>query len=888
MIRRLVVAVSLVAVSLAAVAQDVEAEKQSMLSEVDRLLNMVEGNVLGELETQAQEAEEEVETAAGDATGDARREAELRRVEEEMQFRRQSLLRQVEDWARSDEVIIALLETEELQEAMEKARAIAEYYGLDVEKLGKLYELGKKTIRQAGFELPDRIPPDKNERYLDENYIPYFSRFFSFAHTREEEIAKFREQTQEYKVVLYKRVTLAYIRTLLLSGEQLEPCQFDDTAQTVEVAQSRLKSLNCKDPVVDQLRRYVSAVQMLASAEADTFIAEAENVVAEQQLIGDLVAGIPLVGDAIDFYSLYSGEDLSGQCLSRTSLAITAVFSIIPFIPASWFTQAIKRFGLEDHVARLLTWAAESAEWSAGQIQGLARWAGISPEWVRKVQAALMTEINVTANGIEIAPGRAGRISQSHRQKVDEALGMNGTVARNTEMAMEGQVLMRNLTPEIRNKMEATSNRIMSRNLDAVPANARAAAGDFDGVVDASNMVPEHLEAFHRLSKEKDSVIIFRSVNEDAAQRIAENFPTKWMDVKGKSADWGPQRAFIPVDQKFSKLGNPNKSIGPDELAEIADYYKKVDNCVSSGKCAKVELTLSDGNSVHVLKNPDGTEVPVLRDPGGVYRNSDTGAVIDVTGGTVTPMEVLAGKTPDGKLVPLTADYDLMAVGSRSDVTTSQASKTEGFITAEERALNADINKAGREAGYEGGNLVHHGPENQYFDSPGALSNDPEITVIDPQKGMKTIPRCDVDCMKKWCQSSGQCGGLPICATDAASPPCIFVDPDRLFKDYMHDARLRGYTNLRPNSAWNWGDVNGLSGWTPLVVLDGSAQKPKNWKFGQYIPGEGVMDTLNKIKFERLSRPLKAIAGNAMDYLFSCPDSPSIRDRVWDLSAGPG
>jgi hypothetical protein len=90
----------------------------------------------------------------------------------------------------------------------------------------------------------------------------------------------------------------------------------------------------------------------------------------------------------------------------------------------------------------------------------------------------------------------------------------------------------------------------------------------------------------------------------------------------------------------------------------------------------------------------------------------------------------------------------------------------------------------------------------------------------------------------------------------------------------MHDARLRGYTNLNPNSAWGWGEANGLSGWTPKVLLDSkefideSGEKIVKETFGQYRPGRGVVNINKKIKLRGVA---KAAALKATKYLFSCP-----------------
>lgn len=72
--------------------------------------------------------------------------------------------------------------------------------------------------------------------------------------------------------------------------------------------------------------------------------------------------------------------------------------------------------------------------------------------------------------------------------------------------------------------------------------------------IDWSGMVESHAQQYLHLSENKNVVIIARPVNLDSTRLIEQGAATKGMDIKGKSANWGPQKGYIPVMQKFSKL----------------------------------------------------------------------------------------------------------------------------------------------------------------------------------------------------------------------------------------------------------------------------------------------------------------------------------------------
>ena len=106
----------------------------------------------------------------------------------------------------------------------------------------------------------------------------------------------------------------------------------------------------------------------------------------------------------------------------------------------------------------------------------------------------------------------------------------------------------------------------------------------------------------------------------------------------------------------------------------------------------------------------------------------------------------------------------------------------------------------------------------------------------------------------------------------------MMVDPDRLLKDYFNEVRRRGYTTVRPNAGWDWGEYNGLTGWSPKVLMDtvGSVEEA-DWLFGQYVVKLGVKKIqrrmMNFMGILRV-RTLRQMALEATQKLFSCPGEP--------------
>ena len=354
-----------------------------------------------------------------------------------------------------------------------------------------------------------------------------------------------------------------------------------------------------------------------------------------------------------------------------------------------------------------------------------------------------------------------------------------------------------------------------------------------------SGMVPSHAFVFAEVADILNMVILGRPINPDATAVIQANNATKPMKLKGKSSNWGPQRAFIAQDQRFSKLWFQYQADKKDERdSEIIKYNGEVVASITDpDKFAilrHLEKTYTcDGNPEEYSVFFDSTAMDPVQS---IYMRASNGELFQwlkskddlcddkinccplsenaVFPGNLKAMNVLANpnlRDEENKARFYTADYDLLAMaqyaysldGLEDDpytdappsdekyiprFTAAQFDPEKGYITPEQNTIVDFINREVRfEAEYEGGNVTHHGPENQYYivDKPkkGSPYVDYPITAFEPDfsrfsnKGViRSIPK---------------------------GPPGF---RDRYLKRYMAKMRRKGY-NLYPNlvaNGWQW------------------------------------------------------------------------------------
>ncbi len=354
-----------------------------------------------------------------------------------------------------------------------------------------------------------------------------------------------------------------------------------------------------------------------------------------------------------------------------------------------------------------------------------------------------------------------------------------------------------------------------------------------------SGMVPSHAFTYAEVADALNMVILARPVNPDATEVIRNNNATKPMNLKGKSSNWGPQRAFIAQDQRFSKLWFQYEENRSDERdSEVIKYNEEVVKSLNDPAGIAILRHLEkaytcDGNVQEYKVYFDSVAIdPVaaiyIQDASGQYFNwiksVDDGckdkvdccplSMNPVIPQNLKPMLVLANPMlldDEGRPRFYTADYDLLAMafyarsldGLEDDpyteapfgdekfiprFTAADFDSEKGYITPDQDAVVDIINNEIRfETGYEGGNVTHHGPENQYYivgkPKKGSPYVDYPITAFEP----------DFSRFAK----TGIIRSIP------KGPPGF---RDRYLKRYMAKMRRKGY-NLYPNlvaNGWQW------------------------------------------------------------------------------------
>ncbi len=333
--------------------------------------------------------------------------------------------------------------------------------------------------------------------------------------------------------------------------------------------------------------------------------------------------------------------------------------------------------------------------------------------------------------------------------------------------------------------------------------------------IDRSNLVPSHAEAISGVAASEQVIIISRPVNEASTALIAEGQATKGMHVKGKSSSWGPHIGLIAVDQAFSKMA------GSGNMADFAHFNCEVVSTVSKNIANRrafetnIEGVTYQARRLAVASSgrfedfqcdneqafadtlaqrlPAGLPTIYMRSGDGTYFEWPTLAPVapDAANDNNTlPLQVLSDAETD---LLLTADYDLLAIGTKREPATLLNDPERGNITQWQIDLVAEINDAVKLTGYTGGDVVHHGPENQFTKSPGV---DYPVVAFEP---------------------SGR-----IIALEQG--PEGFED---IFVKRYFFQQVRAGWKLWPNRRWNW-EANGTSDFRPFSMMLGwpDAQGP--------------------------------------------------------------
>ena len=350
-----------------------------------------------------------------------------------------------------------------------------------------------------------------------------------------------------------------------------------------------------------------------------------------------------------------------------------------------------------------------------------------------------------------------------------------------------------------------------------------------------SGYVPSHARAYAQVADEQDLVILARPVNPDATAVIAADNATKPMNLKGKSSNWGPMRALIAEDQRFSKLwfqyevtkkekrdseikkynGEVVKSLNdPADIAVLRHLEKKyVCNGVEQNYAVYFDTTMEDAVKSIVLTADNKTFYRWVKELDDPCDDKDQCCPLELTSPVpnvhLKALNVLANPQEVINSQPLfyTADYDLLAIGFHEkrldgnendpynqdkelipDFTPEDFDSERGFITERQKDLVADLNEAVKTIGnYKGGNVTHHGPENQYYiagnPNKGSPYVDYPIIAFEPDDSRSS--------------KKGRIRAIP------KGKPGF---RDIYLKQYMARMRRKGY-NLYPNQVavgWKW------------------------------------------------------------------------------------
>ncbi len=689
--------------------------------------------------------------------------------------------------------------------------------------LSRLTEKGREDIKKAGLE--DYGFDWDAPRELAENYT---LKLVSLGFDGEAMAAEAAAARQKYRKNLYKRSAIAFIRALISGRDVAGECAVKEMIPvTMDYNGQKVKVFGCPDPVVENLRAYLDSFRKFEDAEADRAIAEGEMLVAEQQIIADFMAAVPLVSDAIDIYTIYSGENLAGLKYSGIERGFMSIMAALPLVGPHAAKQIYKRY--EDVLKPKMEILACSFRAIDEAFEALGTIKDRFPDEILEVYAKKMD--------IDVAQLKK-MIPFFKDVPLDDAARARMKLFKTMRDAAEDRIVVHTL--------------IGSEQLQGIYKRARQESDElFENFIRAhqgqgnfESFIPKkHRDAFIEVAKEKRTAVVMRPVGRDAAELLEKNLAgTKGLNIKPKSSNWGPHKAYIPVEQKFSKLGKPGRSI---DLDEIGKYNAKAKACLdkvppcSNTVPLEVPIPNEPVKVEVVIVKKEGYEIPVYRNRSGELIDPDTMKPIksgDVDVSEIRPMEVFADEHGN----PLTADYDLLAVGKKREAHTASAARGAGYdaspgrqtprnagnkgtITDEVNEVVDALNGAGREkAGYTKGNLVHHGPETFNPGSEGVftaseMGDGLALTVFDPDYGELAIPACTEGYMKNWCVRTGMCNPEKICSKNLTTG-CIPVDPDRVLKDYFHNARLRGI-DISPHSSWNWGNYNGLGGWTQTGFL---------------------------------------------------------------------
>ena len=336
-------------------------------------------------------------------------------------------------------------------------------------------------------------------------------------------------------------------------------------------------------------------------------------------------------------------------------------------------------------------------------------------------QSAVAVQEGVFASELTVEP-ETQKFTSSGVEPENPFLKSDGKTLKSTERTQA--------SGKRRLSFESAANKIKSLNATSRAfGNQKALSDDvligFDKVAGYENQgIPgSYLKKTQEVANEENVLIAIRPVEKICRTLIEEGSASKGLKIKGKSANWGPQAGYIPVDQAYSKLATASAD-------KIAGY---------NAKNQKTIFEKQDAVQEHL--NISSTRIDELKDLGMLGKVEDIspaegyekGVAFESSpkGGDVHRFE--AHQRPDGMwdvftfsqggreplmVIPVTADFDLLFVHSRyEDVDFGQQDRQHGFdaelgIVSDRKkqvidALNTKFARG------ENRNMVHHGADTE-------------------------------------------------------------------------------------------------------------------------------------------------------------------------------
>lgn len=290
-----------------------------------------------------------------------------------------------------------------------------------------------------------------------------------------------------------------------------------------------------------------------------------------------------------------------------------------------------------------------------------------------------------------------------------------------------------------------------------------------------SGLVPGHVESFKQVAEETDSILMFRPVNKLCTALLAEGFAVKGLEIHGKSSDWGPMAGCIPFDQRQSKCCGNSEAVSHGNQENQKTLQAHGDRFMAT-PLRLSRSRLDDLMAKGIIAAHAGNGQLML--PAGTSGGAQFQFRIDAPGGHVQYRESSSRPEPWQDLLvmadrktgkPLTADYDLFAIlprikpegfagGFELDRSALREAKgialfrntarllqeqvlgqpqrnvfdpELGRIADWQRHIRHRLNEAVRQAGYQGGDIVKHGTEQDNTQFP---EQDRKIFVILPDR----------------------------------------------------------------------------------------------------------------------------------------------------------